>query len=116
LYVGAYWKAPIFFVGSAVSGYLTVHFHQQYRRYQRQLEEAQARGAPAGELVLLRAYRTVAVERRDLALAVWVGTYLLAAVDAYVEAHLAGFDTSERLSLAPWMSPVGGGLLVCVRW
>ncbi len=112
LYVEAYWKAPIFAVGNAVGAYLTVLNQRRYIHYQRQLEQALAQGEPAQTIALLRAYRTMFVERRDMALAVWIAAYVLAAIDAYVEAHLAAFEVGERLSLLP--SP--SGVLVSVRW
>lgn len=115
LYVGAYWKAPVFFLGSLVSGYLTLSNQRQYVSYQRQLEQAVERGDLPQRIALLRAYRTLYVERRDLALAFWVAAYVLAAVDAYVEAHLSGFNVSEQLSVAPLPLP-SQGVVLSVRW
>ncbi|MDW7997369.1 MAG: DUF5683 domain-containing protein [Bacteroidota bacterium] len=116
LYVEAYWKAPIFFLGNAVSAYLTIANHREYLRYQRRLEEAQARGEPWQTVALLRAYRATYVERRDVALAFWAAAYILAVVDAYVEAHLSSFQVDDRLSTQPMLAPAVMGVSLSLRW
>ncbi len=114
-YAQAYWKAPVFLVGNALCAVLTVVNQRRYAELQRQIADASASNADAIELFRLRALRDAYAQRRDLALAGWVLAYLLAAVDAYVSAHLAGFDVSEQLSCAPLPSPSGGAFAVQLR-
>lgn len=116
LYVGAYWKAPIFFLGTAAAAYFTVANHRLYLRYQRELEDAYARSASAWDIATLRAYRTFAVQQRDLALAFWIGTYVLAAIDAYVGAELSSFDVSDRLTLLPRVGAESVGITLAWSW
>ena len=115
-YAGAYWKAPVFLAGNALCAVLTVTNQRRYAELQRQIADASAGGADALELFRLRALRDAYAQRRDLALAGWVAAYLLAAVDAYVSAHLAGFDVSERLSCVPIPAASGWAFAVQLRW
>jgi hypothetical protein len=114
-YAQAYWKAPVFLAGNALCAVLTVVNQRRYAELQRQIADASSGNADAIELFRLRALRDAYAQRRDLALAGWVLAYLLAAVDAYVSAHLAGFDVSEQLSCAPLPSPSGGAFAVQLR-
>ncbi len=115
-YAGAYWKAPVFLAGNVLCAVLTVTNQQRYAELQRRISDASAGGADALELFRLRALRDAYAQRRDLALAGWVAAYLLAAVDAYVSAHLAGFDVSERLSCVPIPAASGWAFAVQLRW
>ncbi|MCS7176720.1 MAG: DUF5683 domain-containing protein [Candidatus Kapabacteria bacterium] len=116
LYIGAYWKAPVFFLVNVLSTYATLSNHRLYVRYQRQVEDVLAGRRPAEDLAALRAYRTLYADRRDIALAIWVAAYLLAAVDAYVGANLMGFDVSDRLSVAPLSQPGVVAVVLSLRW
>lgn len=96
-YNGRKWKAGLFFaaeVGLAA-----------YALYQDQMAASAATYED----------RFYCEDRRNLAFWWMAGTALLAGLDAYVDAHLAGFDVSEDLSVAPSLRP-GVGLAFTVRW
>lgn len=113
-YVGAYWKAPLFLLGTGLSAYFTYANHRLFVHYQRELEQAQRQGAPPWELATRRAYRDFAVQQRDVAFAFFLGAYVLAALDAYVGAELSSFDVSDRLSLLPWVGAQTAGVMLII--
>jgi hypothetical protein len=85
-YTETYWKIPLFTGGALASAWLIVDNHAKYQ------------DADAAYLAALdgnEAYR----DNRDVAGLALVATYLIAAVDAYVGAHLFAFDVGDDLSL-----------------
>lgn len=95
----SYWKIPIFTGTAAVSAWLffanNAKFSETDAQYQAALAE-DPNNLTAGRLQTVReVYR----DNRDLWGFVFLVTYALAAVDAYVGAHLYDFDVSEDVSL-----------------
>lgn len=93
----AYWKIPIFTGTAAVSAWLFFSNNAKFNETDAQYEAALASGnINSGRLLTTReVYR----DNRDLSGLVFLVTYALAAVDAYVGAHLYDFDVDEDVSL-----------------
>ncbi len=93
----AYWKIPIFTGTAAVSVWLFFDNNAKFNNANAQYEAALAENNPnSGRLLTVReVYR----DNRDLSGLVFLVTYALAAVDAYVGAHLYDFDVDEDVSL-----------------
>jgi len=96
-YNNAYWKIPIFTGTAAVSVWLFLDNNAKFNDANALYEAAAASGdVNAGRLLTVReVYR----DNRDLSGLVFLVTYALAAVDAYVGAHLYDFDVDEDVSL-----------------
>jgi hypothetical protein len=136
-YVGQPAKTPVVagaFVGAVG---LAVYLDGRYRRYRRAYlyvsrEDADPTVPDAGNEFALffddwlatgaraaattRQLRDDTRRNRDLALLGSAAVYALQALDAYVAAHLAGFDVSEDLAVRVVPTPDGPAALVVVRW
>jgi hypothetical protein len=136
VYVGQPGKAP--FVAGALVGTagLTVYLNDRYRLYRRAYlyvsrEDADPNVPDAGNEYaayqadwLATGARTAAQTRdlrdgfrrnRDLAALGTAAVYALQVLDAYVAAHLAGFDVSEDLSVHVVPTADGPAALLVVR-
>ena len=102
VYVGSYWKAPLFFVGSATLVYFIFDNHNKYSDYSDQLANMKT-DDPNYEITKLR--RDFYLDNRDMSAFYLLGVYILAAVDAYVGAHLYDFEVEDKLSLNLGMTP-----------
>ena len=100
-----YWKIPIFTGTCAVSAYLFFSNNADYNTTADLYDQAVAVGADQSVTDRLRNQREAFRDNRDLAGFVFVTAYLLAAVDAYVGAHLYDFDVSDDLSLGLGPTP-----------
>lgn len=99
LYNEQYWKIPIFTGTCAVSAYLFFANNADFNSTADLYDQAVAGGADALVLDRLRTQREAYRNNRDLAGFVFLTAYVLAAVDAYVGAHLYDFDVSDDLSM-----------------
>lgn len=110
IYSEEYWKAPIFLAAATTSAYLFFDNHSKYREANRVYLAAKDINASASKLDQLLRTREAYRDNRDLSAAVLVTTYIIAAVDAYVGAHLFDFDVSDDVSMRVGpisTSPVG---------
>lgn len=94
-----YWKIPIFTGTCAVSAYLFFSNNTDFNNTAALYDQAVAAGADDTALLRLRNQREAFRNNRDIAGIVFLSAYLLAAVDAYVGAHLYDFNVNEDLSL-----------------
>lgn len=99
VYNAEYWKAPIFAGTAGTSLYLLVDNHQRFRDADVAYLTARETNASASNLDLLLRRREAFRDNRDLAAAVLITTYVVAAVDAFVGAHLFDFDVSDDVSM-----------------
>lgn len=101
-YVESYWKAPIFFAAAAgLTG--AIIWNQVKFNEQAKLLDGMALNDPDYEITKLR--REFYRDNRDMSGFYLIGVYVLAAVDAYVGAHLFDFDVGEDLSFRLTTSP-----------
>lgn len=117
LYTERYWKVPIFAGAAITTAYLTVSNHAQFVDLDRQVQAAIDIGENAFTIDRLRRSRDVVRQNRDVSGALFLATYLIAAVDAYVGAHLYDFNVDESLSLRlgpTSLAPIAAGL--AIRW
>ena len=94
-----YWKIPLFTGTCGVSAYLFFSNNADFNTTADLYDKAVAEGADETVLLRLRNQREAFRNNRDIAGIVFLTAYLLAAVDAYVGAHLYDFSVSEDLSL-----------------
>ncbi len=105
LYNEQYWKIPVFTGTCAVSAFLFFKNNADFNATADLYDQAVANDADALVLDRLRTQREAYRDNRDLAGFVFLTAYVLAAVDAYVGAHLYDFDVSDDLSLGVGPSP-----------
>lgn len=96
LYVESYWKAPIFFAATGALVYLIVDNQIKFADYSNRLD-AMTKSDPNYNVTLL--YREYYRDNRDMSGFYLLGVYILAAVDAYVGAHLYDFQVDDDLAL-----------------
>lgn len=94
-----YWKIPIFTGTCAVTAYLFFSNNSDFNLYSAQVDQAVAAGESASAIAQLKSKRETARDNRDVSGVIFLAGYALAAVDAYVGAHLFDFDVSDDLSL-----------------
>lgn len=111
IYVESYWKAPIFTGATAFFVYRIAYFHSNFTEYGGKVEALESRlerlkeEDPSNPEINELEYRIIPVEKnrreyyrdnRDMSAFYLLGVYALAAVDAYVGAHLFDFDVSDK--------------------
>ena len=99
LYNEQYWKIPVFTGTCAVTAYLFFKNNADFNTTADLYDQAVADGADDLVLDRLRTQREAYRDNRDLSGFIFLTAYVLAAVDAYVGAHLYDFDVSDDLSL-----------------
>lgn len=106
-YVESYWKIPIITGTAATSAYLFFSNNASYTTASDAYNvavEANPNSAEASRLLRQReAYR----DNRDMAGVVFLATYAIAAIDAYVGAHLFDFNVNDDLSFGVQATPGG---------
>ncbi len=116
-YTEEYWKIPLFTGTCGVTAYLFFHYNAQFNDASELYDQLEAQGAPDNVLFNVRAQREVYRDNRDLSGVVFLATYVLAAIDAYVGAHLYDFDVSDDISLGLGPTPNSfAGLHLQLRW
>lgn len=94
-----YWKIPIFTGTCGFTAYLFFKNNADFNTTDDLYEQAKAEGADPTVTQRLLDQREVYRNNRDLAGVIFLGAYILAAVDAYVGAHLYDFNVDDDLSL-----------------
>lgn len=105
IYTGNYWKAPLFAGVAVTSAVLFFRNNASFSDAAAAYDAAVAGGENAFTTDLLLRRREAFRDNRDLSGVVFLITYALAAVDAYVGAELYSFDTGEKLSLSARPTP-----------
>lgn len=98
-YVGSYWKVPLFTGTCAIAAWQFFRNNADFQAVSTQYDVAVAAGETSRVTNQLFARREAFRDRRDMSGVIFLVAYGLAAVDAYVGAHLYDFDVSENLSL-----------------
>jgi hypothetical protein len=105
IYVGSYWKAPLLLGGACALAYSVYYFNRNYQDTYNKYEEINSKHDPANNNTLdsIRLYREFYRDNRDMSAFYLLGVYIIAAVDAYVGAHLYDFNVSDNFTfmLAP---------------
>ncbi len=96
LYVESYWKAPIFFGGAVTLTYLIFYNHSNYADYADKLDNMELTDP---NYTITKLWREYYRDNRDMSGFYLLAVYVLATVDAYVGAHLYGFEVTDDLSL-----------------
>lgn len=101
-YVESYWKVPIFLGATGFLVYLIIDNNNKYQDYQRQYDElkAQETNTNSFQLQLLKTKKEFYRDNRDMSAFYMLGVYILAAIDAYSDAHLYDFNVNDDLSLS----------------
>ena len=130
-YNRGYWKIPLFYAGYAAAGWWINYNQQEYLRYRRNYYCAAGVDpcSPDPDLAALdaaglRNRRNQFRQARDYGIIILAGWHILQVAEAYVNAHLKGFDVSEDLSFhpAPLLGPpaLGAGPApgfgISMRW
>lgn len=98
LYNDAYWKVPLFAGGAIATAWLFFQNNASFNTSSDLYDAALASGTSSDAGKHLRD-REFYRDNRDLAGVFFLLTYGLAAMDAYVGAHLYDFDVSEDISM-----------------
>ncbi len=121
IYNKKWWKLPLVYGGLGAMGWAVQYNTKKYLNFKRNYRRA-VRGLPHDYQNLnlsetfLKSIRDKADKRRQLSYVGFVAVYALTLADAFVDAHLAGYDMDENLSLQLRLVPVferdafGGGL------
>lgn len=99
VYTEEYWKVPLFTGTAAIAAWQFFKNNADFNTTADLYDEALASGADPNVTSLLLRQREAYRDNRDLAGVVFLVTYGLAAVDAYVGAHLFDFDVSDDVSM-----------------
>lgn len=99
VYTENYWKVPLFAGTAAISAVMFFRNNAEFATASDAYDKALADGSSGATVNLLLRRREVFRDNRDLSAVVFLITYALAAVDAYVGAELYSFDTGEKLSM-----------------
>jgi len=94
-----YWKIPIFTGTCAFTGYLFFKNNADFNTTSDLYDQAVADDADQTVISRLFEQKEAYRDNRDLAGVVFLATYVIAAVDAYVGAHLYDFDVGDDLSV-----------------
>ncbi|MBI5325856.1 MAG: hypothetical protein HZB41_11395 [Ignavibacteriae bacterium] len=119
VYVGSYWKAPLFLGGACALAYSVYHFNQKYQNTQNLYDLVKKENNEDNffRLDSLRRYKEYYRDNRDMSAFYLLGVYILAAVDAYVGAHLYDFTVSDEFTFM--ISPdirYAPGINLMFRW
>ncbi|NBP63210.1 MAG: hypothetical protein EBU66_00775 [Bacteroidetes bacterium] len=110
VYVGSYWKAPIAAGAALFFAYQVVRYNDVYNEKTADYEFLLAQGLNPNDSRIRQAIREKEFynNARDLNGLWLLGVYGLAAVDAYVGAHMLEFDVSDDLSFTITPDPLNG--------
>ena len=117
IYVESYWKVPVIVGAAGFFTYQIIHNNTLYSDKAAEYDAAIAAGKSAfsAEVTLLKRQKDFYNNNRDLN-ALWLlGVYGIAAVDAYVGAHLFDFDVSDNLSLRILPDPINKAGLISAQ-
>lgn len=108
LYVESYWKIPLFTGAAAGTIGLFIWNNSKYQDAQQRYDDAVASGASSTVISSLQREKEYYRDNRDLSGGIFVLTYVLAAVDAYVGAHLYDFNVNDDLTVRVVPTTLGG--------
>ncbi|MEM9982601.1 MAG: DUF5683 domain-containing protein, partial [Bacteroidota bacterium] len=95
-----YWKIPLIYAIAGVVGYSIYWNDQQFRFFDNAYEEAVLTGNPRGiNLTSYQRQRAFYRRSKEQLIILAIAAYGLNIVDAIVDAHLAGFDLSDDITL-----------------
>ncbi|MDT3738985.1 MAG: DUF5683 domain-containing protein [Candidatus Kapabacteria bacterium] len=96
LYVESYWKAPIFFAATGTLVYFIIDNQVKFNDYDNRMAGMDKTNKDYSNLKLFREYYR---DNRDMSGFYLLAVYILAAVDAYVGAHLYDFQVDDTLAM-----------------
>lgn len=99
VYTENYWKVPIFTGTAIVTAWVFFSNNANFNTTSDLYDQAIASGANSNTTTRLLQQREAYRDNRDMAGVIFLLAYGLAAVDAYVGAHLYDFDVSNDVSL-----------------
>ncbi len=111
IYNKKWWKLPLVYGGLGAMGWAVQYNTKKYLDFKRNYRRA-VRGLPHDyqnlnlSTTFLKSIRDKADKRRQLSYVGFVAVYALTLADAFVDAHLAGYDMNEDLSLQLRLVPV----------
>lgn len=108
-----YWKIPLFTGAAAATAWLFFSNNGNYLTASDNYDAAVRNNLDFLTKDRLKRQREIYRDNRDLAGAFFLLTYLVAAVDSYVGAHLYDFNVDDKLSIGLVPTPAGGAL--CLR-
>jgi hypothetical protein len=119
VYVGSYWKAPLFLGGACALGYTIYYFNRKYWDTQNLYDIIKSENNDDNLFMLdsLRRYKEYYRDNRDMSAFYLLGVYILAAVDAYVGAHLYDFTVSDDFTFI--ITPdirYAPGISLMIKW
>ena len=109
IYVESYWKAPIFLGGFGTAVGFLIYNTAQLNEANRLLAALDAlvdSTRPLGTREFLVRRREIFRDYRDISIVSMIGVVGLAAIDAYVGAHLFDFDVSDELKATLRLDPL----------
>lgn len=113
IYVENYWKAPLFGGVALGSAGFFIWNNNKYQDAQGRYDQAVADSTASSVISSLKREKEYYRDNRDLSGGIFILTYILAAVDAYVGAHLHDFSVDDNLSLQ--LIPTRqGGVAACM--
>lgn len=102
IYVESYWKAPIFIAATGTLVYLIIDNQIKFADYDNRLSALQRTDR---DYQITKIYREYYRDNRDMSGLYLMAVYILAAVDAYVGAHLYDFQVNDNLSMNIRVAP-----------
>ncbi|ROL58435.1 hypothetical protein D9V84_01525 [Bacteroidetes/Chlorobi group bacterium Naka2016] len=99
VYVHQYWKAPLFLGGAVVMYYYTLKHHNDFLDYSRQYDQIATENPQDPRLYILKIRRENSRDNRDISTFFLLAVYGISMLDAYVDAHLFGFNVSENVAI-----------------
>lgn len=98
IYSRSYWKAPLFVGGAATCVYFYIDNNKKYSDAASQYDAAKNANPNDPYLYIYESKREFYRDNRDQSAFFFVGVYILAAIDAYVDTHLYDFNVDDKLS------------------
>lgn len=99
IYVESYWKAPLLIGGAGTLVYLIIDNNIKFVDAKKDVDKLISNQATDYEITRAKNIREYYRDNRDMCAFFLAGVYIIAAVDAYVGAHLFDFNVNEDLSV-----------------
>lgn len=116
IYVESYWKAPIFLGGFGTAVGFTIYNSTQFASANTAYNNIIDSLNPIGTRDRLLRQREIYRDLRDVSIVAMVGVIGLAAIDAYVGAHLFDFDVSDEFKATLQLDPFRQRINLAIRW
>lgn len=114
-YVESYWKVPIFLGGFGTAVGFTIYNSTQFTEADKQYKAINS-SSPLGTQDRLLRQREIYRDLRDVSIVAMAGIIGLAAIDAYVGAHLFDFDVSDEFKASLQLDPFRQRINLAIRW